>query len=89
MSKLEGNTATLALSNTHSLTISVDDGGEKVYYQYNGGNDNRIYEAEIEYFEDAENRTGCANEDNGFIQPAFRNAHGTIYFIGEFLRDNY
>ena len=87
--KLEGNTATLVLSNSHSLTILVNDSGDGVQYQYNGGNDDTIYESEIEYLEDTENVTGYAEEEDSLLQPAFKTKEGQIYFIGEFMRDNY
>jgi hypothetical protein len=87
--KLEGNTATLVLSNCFSLTILVNDSGDGVQYQYNGGNDDTIYETEIEYIEDTENRTGYADTEDGLIQPAFKTEHEQVYFLGEFMRDNY
>jgi hypothetical protein len=87
--KLTGNTATLVLSNCHSLTILVNNSGDGVQYQYNGGNDETIYESEIEYLEDTENVTGYADNEENNIQPAFKTESGQIYFIGEFMRDNY
>lgn len=79
--KLEGNTATLVLSNSHSLTILINNSGDGLQYQYNGGNDNNIYETEIEYLEDTDNEE--------LIQPAFKTEEGNIFFIGEFMRDHF
>lgn len=89
MAKLMGNTATLVLSNSHSLTIKVNDSGDGVRYQWNGGNDETIYEAEIETLEDSENVTGYAEDENGLYQSAFRTEAGAVYFLGQFMRDNY
>ena len=83
--KLTGNTATLGLTNFHSITIKINDSCDGLQYQFNGGNDNNIYEAEIEYIEDIEDVTGYYESDP--LQPAF-NVNGTYYFLGEFMRDN-
>lgn len=87
MKKLEGNTATLVLSNSHSLTILVNESADGVYYQWNGGNDNNIYESEIEYIEDTEDITGYAETDP--LQQAFKTEEGRIFFLGQFMRDNF
>lgn len=77
---LEGHTATLPLSNSHALRIKVMDSGDGVYYQYIGGTDSEILEAEITYEE---------NEDEGGeLLAAFKDGD-TTYFLSEFLRDDY
>lgn len=83
--KLEGNTATLTLSNWHSLTIKTNNSGDGVYYQFNNGSEvDEIQEAEIEYIEDTEN----ADDEDGLYQPAFK-VGDQYYFIGQFMRDNF
>lgn len=84
--ELTGNTASLPLSNFGGIQIKVDDSGEMVQYKYY---DDPIEEAEIEYIEDKENMTGYADEEDSLFQPAFRTKQGNVYFIGQFLRDNY
>jgi len=82
--QLTGNTASLCLSNFGGIQIKVNDSGDGVQYKYY---DDPIKEAEIEYLEDTENKTGYADDE--LIQPAFKTGSGQIYFIGEFMRDNY
>lgn len=79
--KLEGNTATMPLTNCFSISITVDDGGDIVSYQFNGGSKlSPVCESEIEYLED---------EQDWEVKAAFRTKEGAVYFIDEFIRDNY
>lgn len=89
MNKLEGNTATLVLSNSHSLTIKIGHNGDFLYYQWNGGNDNTIYEAEIDYYEDNENLTGYAEDEENLMQAGFKTEEGQLYFLAQFMRDRF
>ena len=89
MQKLGGNTATLVLSNCFSISISIDETSNTVFYQYRGGNDDTIYSSNIEYLEDTDNRTGYANVEDSLFQPAFKTKEGIVYFIGEFVRDKF
>ena len=86
--KLTDGTATLGLTNSSSLTIKINESGDGVYYQYNFSEvDQPIEEAEINYIEDTEDVTGYYETDP--IQASFTTTNGTIWFIGEFMRDNY
>jgi hypothetical protein len=82
MSKLQGNTATLGICNTQSLTIKIVD-DDTLQYQYS--NEDEIHEANIEYLE--------CEDMKEFVEdtfcPAFKTEGGTIFFIGEFIRDDY
>ena len=80
-----GNCATLGICNTLALKICVSEDGDNVYYQYS--NDKEMLESEIEYTEDTEDVTGYAEEE--LFQPSFKTSTGMVYFIGEFMRDNY
>ncbi|GCD12598.1 hypothetical protein [Clostridium tagluense] len=82
-----GNCATLGLSNSHALKICVSEDGDSVSYQYS--HDKEVLEAEIEYLEDTDNITGYADSEDGLFQPSFTTNTGVIYFIGQFMRDNY
>jgi len=83
---LTGNTASLCLSNFGGIQIKVNDSGDSVQYKYYN---DPIKEAEIEYLEDSENRTGYADDEENKFQPAFRTDAGQVYFIGEFMRNNF
>lgn len=85
--KLEGNTATLGLTNFHSMTIKINDDCETLQYQYNGTEDDTIYQADIEYMEDIEDVTGYAESDP--YQPSFKTEEGNVYFLAQFMRDNF
>lgn len=85
MEKLTGNVGVLTLTNSYSLVIKIDDSGDLVYYQYSGDNE-EIHEAEIEYFEDTENITGYAEDEDGLLQPGFKTEFGQVYFLGQFMR---
>jgi hypothetical protein len=76
---------TLTLSNTGSITILVNDSGDGLQYQYS--DDDEIKEAEIEYLEDTDNRTGYADDE--ILQAAFTTDHGIVYFLGEFMRNDF
>jgi hypothetical protein len=90
MAILEGNTATMTLSNTQALRIKLSEDGETVYYQYLGSAvDDPIKEAELDYIEDTDNRTGYGDIPDEKFQPAFTTDGGAVYFIAEFLRDDY
>jgi len=85
------DSATLPLSNSHSLTITVDESTDTVDYQYS--NEDWVKTADIEYLEDTENVTGYGEEtdEEGYpdLQPAFTTGTGVTYFIGQFLRNNF
>jgi hypothetical protein len=81
----EKGSATLTLCNNGSITILVNDSGDGVQYQYS--DEDEIKEAEIEYIEDTDNRTGYAEED--ILQAAFTTDTGKIYFLGEFMRNDF
>ena len=88
--KLTGNTANLGLTNSSSLTIKICDIGDGLEYQYNYSDTIQpIYEAEIEYTEDNDNITGYAEDEESLFQPSFKTEEGNIFFLGEFMRDNY
>jgi len=89
MNKLTGNTATLVLSNSHSLTIKIGESTDFVYYQWNGGNENSIHEAEIDYYEDIDNMTGYADDEDGLMQAGFKTDAGQLYFLAQFMRDRF
>ena len=82
MKKLEGNTATLGLTNVSSITIKISEDGESVQYQFNNGNESdEIKEALISYKQ--------GDEEDGTLYPVFHACDGNCYFLYEFLRDNY
>jgi hypothetical protein len=81
----EEGSATCGLTNTSSITVLINEDGESLKYQYSFEDD--IHEAEIEYIEDTEDRTGYAEED--LLQAAFRTEEGVVYFLGEFMRNDY
>lgn len=85
MNRLEGETATLVLTNNFVIQIAINVTGDKVKYQYS--NEDEANEVDIEYLEDNENLTGYAMEE--LWQPAFTTIDGVKYFIGQFMRDNY
>ena len=82
----EKGSATLTLCNMGGITILVNDSGDGVQYQYNYG-DSEIKEAEIEYIEDTDNRTGYAEDEDGLYQAAFTTDTGRVYFLGEFMHN--
>lgn len=87
MEKLTGNVGVLTLTNFHSLVIKVNESGDGVQYQWQGGEQEQpIYEAEIEYIEDTENITGYAEDEDGLLQAAFKTEAGEIFFLGQFMR---
>jgi hypothetical protein len=86
MTKLEGNTATLGLCNTLALTIKVVD-DENLQYQYS--NEDQIHDAKIEYLEDKENTVDPQGYFDNETYPAFKTEEGQVYFLGEFIRDNF
>jgi len=85
MGELKGNTATLVTSNSTSISIVICDDGESVQYKHNGWGKGRINKCKIVYKQDKEDVLGY-NEPEEFY-PAFY-IYKTLYFIGEFLRDN-
>jgi hypothetical protein len=87
MSRLydEKGSATLTLCNTGSITILVNASGDGVQYQYSDEDETK--EAEIEYLEDTDNRTGYADDD--ILQAAFKTDSGKIYFLGEFMKNDF
>lgn len=88
--KLTGKTATLGLTNTSSLTIKINDSGDGLEYQYNYSEEIQPIEgSEIEYTEDTENVTGYGDDEENCFQPSFTTSTGVVFFIGEFMRDNY
>jgi len=87
MNKLQGNTATLVLSNSYALTILVNNSGDGVYYQYS--DENSIHEAEIDYYEDIDNMTGYADDEDGLMQAGFKTDAGQLYFLAQFMRDDF
>jgi hypothetical protein len=73
------------ISNDHAIVVEVNDCGDGVLYQYS--NELVAKEAEIEYIEDVDDRTGYADDD--LYQAGFTTDNGVVYFLGEFMRINY
>jgi hypothetical protein len=84
MKKLEGNTATMVLSNNWSITIKIID-EDTLQYQYNGGNDDSINETNIFFAED----DAEALEEDSELIACFETKEGERYYLNEFLRDNF
>jgi len=89
MNILKGNTASLCLNNWGGIVIQIDDNGDYVRYQYQWGDENNseIEESEIEYYEDNDNATGYAEDEDGLLQAGFM-IGDQVYFLGEFMRDS-
>jgi hypothetical protein len=85
---LEGRIGLLSMNNWGGLVIKIDDSCESLKYQWQYGNKtpDTIYNAEIDYFEDTENVTGYADEEEGLYQAGFVMENGDTYFLGEFMR---
>jgi hypothetical protein len=68
------------------MSIEINKSGDGLKYWYNSDIENAV-EVEIEYIEDRKDVLGYGNTDE--LYPAFTTEFQEVYFIGEFMRDNW